>query len=141
MRVSSRGWRLALALTGTAKAKARAREKAKEKEKPKGKVKEPAPEPEHASFVDALKAAFQCTKCEATTYGTKGCRGCMGKWFEEIRCQRAPKEYVQNIRKFSQKKAAKAKAEAKEGKNNKESEDLGKAELQAIEDAKNALSD
>ena len=47
-------------------------------------------EPVHETFDEAQKAASSCSKCLPTQHGTKGCRQCMGKWFEEIR-QRAPR--------------------------------------------------
>ena len=43
------------------------------------------PEPVFATLEEALAAAFKCTKCLVTKALTKGCRQCMGEWFEEIR--------------------------------------------------------
>ena len=42
------------------------------------------------SLEDAMDAANKCSKCLPTKMGTKGCRTCMGKWFEEI-CQSGAK--------------------------------------------------
>jgi hypothetical protein len=42
-------------------------------------------EPVHASFEDAQVAATACSKCLPTKAGTKGCRACMGDYFELIR--------------------------------------------------------
>ena len=47
-------------------------------------------EPTHESLEAALAAGQACNKCIATLAGTKGCRECMGKWFEEI-CQSGAK--------------------------------------------------
>ena len=44
-----------------------------------------APEPKHKSLKDAQKAAKQCKKCVTTSNGSKGCRACMGEFFEQIR--------------------------------------------------------
>ncbi len=46
-------------------------------------------EPIHETFESALAAAFLCTKCVATKFGTKGCRACMGEHFEQIRLRKA----------------------------------------------------
>ena len=43
------------------------------------------PEPQHQSLKDAKKAAKRCTKCVATSNGSKGCRACMGEHFEPQR--------------------------------------------------------
>jgi len=40
---------------------------------------------------EAMDAAHKCKKCLPTQRGTKGCTTCMGRWFEEIRLQKAPK--------------------------------------------------
>ena len=40
---------------------------------------------EHQTLEEALAAGLLCTKCVATKQSTKGCKACMGKWFEEIR--------------------------------------------------------
>ena len=45
----------------------------------------PTHEPEHPSFEAALEAGLLCTKCIPTKAGTKGCRACMGEFFEQIR--------------------------------------------------------
>ena len=42
-------------------------------------------EPTFDNFNDAMAAAVLCTRCTGTKNLTKGCRGCMGTWFEEIR--------------------------------------------------------
>ena len=42
-------------------------------------------EPVHASFENAQVAATACSKCLPTKAGTKGCRACMGDYFELIR--------------------------------------------------------
>ena len=62
----------------------KAKAKAKAKPEPKGKVLK-ATEPIHATFEHALAAGYACTKCIPTKAGTKGCRACMGEWFETIR--------------------------------------------------------
>jgi hypothetical protein len=49
----------------------------------------PTHEPEHGSLEDALEAALLCSKCLPTKAGTKGCRVCMGEYFEHIRQRRA----------------------------------------------------
>jgi hypothetical protein len=46
-------------------------------------------EPIHETFEIALAAAFLCSKCVATKFGTKGCRACMGEHFEQIRLRKA----------------------------------------------------
>ena len=43
------------------------------------------PEPTFATLEEALTAAHKCTKCLPTKALTKGCRQCMGEWFEHIR--------------------------------------------------------
>ena len=63
---------------------------ARAKAKPKGKSAPKAcPEPVWETFELALEAGSKCHKCTARLHGTKGCRACMGHWFEEIR-RRAP---------------------------------------------------
>ena len=42
-------------------------------------------EPVFESLDLALQAGLLCTKCIVTKQGTKGCRACMGEYFEEIR--------------------------------------------------------
>ena len=63
-----------------------ARGKAKGKAKAKGKSKTPedplAAEPKHKTYEDAVKAAEACGKCLLQKDGSKGCRGCMGEYFE-----------------------------------------------------------
>ena len=76
-----------------AKAKAKARASAKTEAKAEAKrqaqrraTKTPKQiEPVFASLEEALEAASKCKKCLPTKYGTKGCRACMGEWFESIR--------------------------------------------------------
>ena len=46
-------------------------------------------EPTFATLEEALEAAQECKKCLPTKACTKGCRTCMGEWFEHIR-QRDP---------------------------------------------------
>ena len=41
--------------------------------------------PPPASLDEALVRAQDCSKCHATRVGTKGCRSCMGKFFDEIK--------------------------------------------------------
>ena len=45
-------------------------------------------EPTFASLEEALEAGQECKKCLPTTKGTKGCRACMGEWFEMIRIRK-----------------------------------------------------
>eukprot|EP00959_Pyramimonas_sp_CCMP1952_P029134 611111-Pyramimonas_sp.AAC.1 len=57
--------------------------KSKAKSKP---IKDPtAVEPKHATFEEASAAAMACTKCLPCKDGPKGCRDCMGEWFEVVR--------------------------------------------------------
>ena len=42
-------------------------------------------EPAHETLEEALFAVSVCTKCLPTKAGTKGCRVCMGDFFEAIR--------------------------------------------------------
>ena len=51
-------------------------------------------EPEHATLEEALEAGQKCKKCLPTTKATKGCRACMGKWFEEIRLRTRSKSVI-----------------------------------------------
>ena len=67
---------------GKAKAKARAEARAAE-------VLSKKVEPQFDTLDEALEAAQKCKKCLPTRAATKGCRTCMGEWFEEIR-QRNP---------------------------------------------------
>ena len=46
-------------------------------------------EPVFESLDLALQAGLACTKCIVTKQGTKGCRACMGEFFDEIRMKRA----------------------------------------------------
>ena len=39
--------------------------------------------------MEALAAGLECKKCIATKKGTKGCRTCMGEWFEHIRMRKS----------------------------------------------------
>ena len=67
-------------------AKAKAKAKAiEEKVDTKAASKRKHVEPTHKTLEDALKAGQECTKFIATKKGTKGCRACMGDWFEMIR--------------------------------------------------------
>ena len=43
------------------------------------------PEPTFETFEEALAAGARCKKCQPRIKGYKGCRSCMGEWFEEIR--------------------------------------------------------
>ena len=58
--------------------------KAKAKGKCEPKTKE-NPEPKWPTLEAALAAGEKCPKCIARIAGYKGCRACMGEWFEEIR--------------------------------------------------------
>jgi hypothetical protein len=53
-------------------------------------------ENQHETFDHALAAGHLCTKCIGTKAGTKGCRACMGEWFEQIRkklaCEKCEEE-------------------------------------------------
>ena len=71
---------------GRAKIQKHAKAKAiEEKVVTKAASKRKHVEPTHKTLEDALKAGQECTKCIATKKGTKGCRACMGEWFEMIR--------------------------------------------------------
>ena len=48
-----------------------------------------AEQPSDKDLDQALEAGLLCTKCIATKQGTKGCRACMGDFFEEIRLRGA----------------------------------------------------
>ena len=75
-------------LERTAKANAKAEAKAEAKGKAKAKAEERAKkqvEPVFATFEEALEAGKLCSKCLPTKFGTKGCRACMGEFFEQIR--------------------------------------------------------
>ena len=67
-----------------AKAKAKAASKAKAKAE-SIKALRKYREPVFDSLEEALAAGQRCNKCFPTRKGTKGCRVCMGEWFEEIR--------------------------------------------------------
>jgi hypothetical protein len=41
-------------------------------------------EPAFLTFEAAEACRFLCTKCRPTKSGTKGCRACMGDWFEQF---------------------------------------------------------
>ena len=45
----------------------------------------PTHEPVHETLEEALFAASVCSKCLPTKAGTKGCRACVGEFFETIR--------------------------------------------------------
>ena len=69
-----------------------AAKEAEEKAAPKAKAKAKASvkprtdiEPTWDTLEQALAAAHECRKCMPTLKGTKGCRACMGEWFEMIR--------------------------------------------------------
>jgi len=49
----------------------------------------PTYEPVHGTLEEALFAASLCTKCLPAKAGTKGCRACMGEFFETIRQRKA----------------------------------------------------
>ena len=74
-----------------------AKAKAKGKAKGEATAGPPPKEGQHASLAAAREAALACTKCETNKDGSKGCRECMGEWFEEVRkrgfLQRAAKEF------------------------------------------------
>ena len=48
-------------------------------------------EPKFETLEEALRTGLKCSKCLATQQGTKGCRGCMGEWFEHIRLKAYPR--------------------------------------------------
>ena len=43
------------------------------------------PEPTFDTLEEALEAGKACKKCGPRISGYKGCRACMGEWFENIR--------------------------------------------------------
>ena len=66
----------------------------KKKPEPKAKAAKEykTNEPKFDCLEDAREAAHLCTKCLYTKVGTKGCRACMGEWFEEVRlCHKGKK--------------------------------------------------
>ncbi len=63
----------------------KAADKAEKKAKAAEKAAAEAPEPTWATFEEALDAGLKCSSCYYTKWGTKGCRKCMGEWFEKIR--------------------------------------------------------
>ena len=70
----------------TAEAAAKAKAKAKAKAFSSGtSMAKKQIEPTFQTFEAALDASFECSKCYYTRVGTKGCRACMGEWFEQIR--------------------------------------------------------
>ena len=79
---------------------AKAKSKAKGKAKGKATAGNPPKEGKHASLAAAQAAAEACTKCANNKY-SKGCRECMGDWFEEVRqrghLQRAAKELEMKV--------------------------------------------
>jgi len=56
----------------------------KKRAKAEGKVDE-THWPVHATLEEAMIAAIVCKKCVPAQRGTKGCRACMGEFFEAIR--------------------------------------------------------
>ena len=63
-----------------------AEEKAAPKAKAKASIKPRTDiEPKWDTLEQALAAAQDCKKCMPTLKGTKGCRACMGEFFEMIR--------------------------------------------------------
>ena len=75
------------AAMASAKAEAKAKAKAKAKREADDRARLQI-EPVFASLEEALEAAQACKKCLPTKYGTKGCRACMGEFFEQIRQKR-----------------------------------------------------
>ena len=77
-----------------AKAKAKANAEAEETQKTQqlahaAKIEaKMAKEPKWDTLEEALTAALACRKCYGRDDGTKGCRTCMGEWFETIRKRR-----------------------------------------------------
>ena len=61
---------------GKAKGKAKAKDTSKTPEDPL------AAEPKHKTYEDAVQAAEACGKCLLQKDRSKGCRGCMGEYFE-----------------------------------------------------------
>ena len=70
-----------------------AKPKAAPAPKAKGLAKPPAPEPEFELFEEAVAAAESCTKCTYKKDGSKGCKACMGHWFDIIRKRSAPSNF------------------------------------------------
>jgi hypothetical protein len=64
-----------------------------EKKRGKGKLEiekaRSTHEPDFKTFEEAEAGAFLCSKCLPTRNGTKGCRSCMGEWFEQVRLRKA----------------------------------------------------
>ena len=77
-----------------AKAKAEAKAQATAKARARELARKPV-EPVFASLEEALVAAQACTKCLPTRLGSKGCRACMGEFFEHIRQKGKPKETLE----------------------------------------------
>ena len=76
-------------LKGVRAEKAEAKAKAKAKaEATAAEVLSKKVEPTFATLEEALEAGHECKKCLPTTKGTKGCRACMGEWFEMIRIRK-----------------------------------------------------
>ena len=88
--ISARKSKAEVEARATAKAEAAAARKAKTKAS-EARAAKAYKEPEWATLEEALEAGQACTKCMPTTRGTKGCRACMGKWFEEIRLRPSAK--------------------------------------------------
>ena len=85
--------------TFIAKLKRKAQPQPKAKSAPKAKAK-PRAKPklaEHETLEEALQAGLRCTKCVATTKGTKGCRACVGEWFEGIRLRATPDCFLKRM--------------------------------------------
>jgi hypothetical protein len=81
-----------------AKAKSKAKSKAKAKsDGGKAAVTKETKEPTFETLEDALTAAHKCTKCVVTKQASKGCRACMGEWFEHIRIKGAPMPFVETL--------------------------------------------
>ena len=87
------------AFIGKLKSKAdKAQVAPKAKSAPKAKAKPSAKKvATHNSLEEALEAGLKCTKCVATTKGTKGCRACMGEWFEHIRLRATPSDWFKRM--------------------------------------------
>ena len=75
------------AVAETKKSEAKAKSEAKRESKA-SEILRVQVEPVLATLEEALEVAKACVKCYATKVGTKGCRTCMGEWFEHIRQRR-----------------------------------------------------
>ena len=67
------------------KAKAEGKAEAKKRAQSEATKTPKQIEPVFANLEEALEAAHSCNKCLPTKAGTKGCRACMGEFFEQIR--------------------------------------------------------